>query len=442
MGNTAGRHVKQKPKERLKKRYIILIAILIIIAIGAALGTIWWKSSVKPPARLINPNDVSLLPEDILKAEGIYTFLVVGGDMDTYHTDTIMVVSFDTDNDKINILSIPRDTMSNVKRSNKKINGAHAIGGIEQLNKEIQDLIGFTPDYHVVVNLEGFIDLIDAMGGVKINVPRNMDYEDPYQDLSIHLKKGEQVLNGQQAMGFVRFRADYRNGDLERIGVQQMFIAALAQQLAQPSTITKLPTFAQIINENMETNLSMGEIIWFGKQLIEVDMSNSLETFTLPGGAQYVNGISYFIPDGRRTLTMINESFNPFDQDITRLNIVNINTGTTSTTNNDKRNETTTEQNNDNGERNTTSSNNSASQESKPPTVPEQQSPDDDDTMGEDIPTTTEPNKNTHNEVILDEFGQPYQSDSPTPTAPEQPTETLPNDNEDNPLSNEVLAGE
>ena len=324
------RQSKKKPVKKRKKGKgkIIALVILIIIALIAAAGVFWWKTQVKAPDIPIAPEDAEDLPEDVQKNDGVYSVLVVGTDKVGLNTDTIFVASFDTINDKISVMSIPRDTMSaNVKRSVKKINAAYSVGGkanMDNLKKEIRALVGFTPNYYVVVNLDAFAEIIDAIGGVKIDVPRDMNYDDPYQDLHIHLKKGEQVLDGQEAIGFVRYRKGYAEGDLGRVKAQQLFMTALAQQLAQPATITKLPAIADIINKNMKTDLAISDILWFGQQAVEVDMANDLQMFVLPGEAQYVSGLSYYIPSEKDILEIVNTHFNPYDKPITKLDTVSL----------------------------------------------------------------------------------------------------------------------
>lgn len=332
-GELSRRQNKQKtPKTKQKKSKSKMIAggILIVIALLAAVGILWWKTQIKPPDIAIEPEDAETMPEGVQKNDGVYSILVVGTDDVGLNTDTIFVASFDTIQDKINVMSIPRDTMSaNVKRSVKKINAAYGVGGkanIDNLKKEIRALIGFMPNYYVVVNLDAFEEIIDAIGGVKIDVPRKMDYDDPYQDLHIHLQAGEQVLKGKDAIGFVRYRKGYVEGDMGRVKAQQLFMTALAQQLAQPATLTKLPALADIISKNMKTDLTITDILWFGQQAIEVDMTNDLQMFTLPGEARYVSNLSYYIPASSEILEMVNAHFNPYDKPITKVDTVSLST--------------------------------------------------------------------------------------------------------------------
>ena len=323
------KHTKQpKKKRKVRKKAILIILCVFVILIAGGLAMA--GMSIKPPSLDNLPLGDNEQQEE--REDGIYNVLVVGTDKVGLNTDTILVMSLDSINNRANVMSIPRDTMSNVTRSVKKINAAYSIGAkngkgnIDNLKKEVSYLLGFEVDNYVVVNLSAFEEIIDAIGGVTIDVPRNMNYDDPYQDLHIHINKGEQTLNGAQAIGFVRYRSGYAEGDLGRVKAQQLFIQAVAKQLASPSTVTKLPKLAEIVLRNMDTDLTNGEILWFAKEAMELDMSTSLNMFILPGAAQYVSGLSYYLPNETEILEIVNEYFNPYATPINSLNVVNVNT--------------------------------------------------------------------------------------------------------------------
>ena len=170
----------------------------------------------------------------------------------------------------------------------------------------------------------------------------------------INISKGPQTLNGNQAVGFVRFRHGYANGDLGRIEAQQLFIEALINQCKSPSIVNKIPELAAIVKENMDTDMTVQEIIWFAKQGLEIDMSTGVHMYVLPGEAKMVytgrQWLSYYIPHKNEVLNLVNESFNPYETPITAdmLDVVDINSlktkgsGTTTTTNNNSTNNSTT----------------------------------------------------------------------------------------------------
>ena len=305
-----------KTIERILK-VLIAIVLLILVAGGAAFYFI-----VQPPAIETGAE----VEEKVERATGVYNVLIVGTDKVALNTDTILVLSLDTTQHKVNVMSIPRDTMSNVSRKVKKINAAYAVGGkgnIDQLKTEIRYLMGFEVDNYIVVNLDAFEEIIDALGGVKIDVQRDMHYEDPYQDLYIHIEKGEQILNGEEAIGFVRYRKGYAEGDLGRVKAQQQFIEALAKQVATP-TVGKLPKLSSIILENMTTDLTTGELIWFGTKALELNMAEDLTMHILPGEARTVNGLSYYVPKKKELLEIVNNHFNPYPNMITQLNVIDV----------------------------------------------------------------------------------------------------------------------
>ena len=138
-----------------------------------------------------------------------YTFLVMGMDDGNGNTDTIMAVTFDVKGKHVSVISIPRDTLVDVPRTIKKIN-AYSTGGIEEVQKEVSGILGFPVDHYITVNLRGFKALVDAVGGVDFEVPINMNYDDPTQNLHIHLSKGMQHLDGEKALQLVRFRLRQR----------------------------------------------------------------------------------------------------------------------------------------------------------------------------------------------------------------------------------------
>lgn len=326
------RHKKKTKKRVIWWKAVLLAVVFAILFSGGAVGGYVMASMYITPQVVEPPvND----DEDAMsRMKGSYNILAVGRDKVGLNTDTIMLAHIDTENDTLNIMSIPRDTMSNQSRYVKKINAAYGVGGkanIEQLKSEITDLLGIQVDRYVVVNLDAFEQVIDAIGGVTIDVPDDMKYKDPYQDLVINLSKGPQTLNGEQAIGFVRFRDGYVDGDLGRVEAQQLFIKALLNQMTSPSIVNKIPELANIVKTNMDTDMTVQEMIWFGKQGLEIDLTMGVNMFVLPGEAHYVwsgsQWLSYYLPFEDEILAMVNQSFNPYDTPITAdmLDLVDLN---------------------------------------------------------------------------------------------------------------------
>lgn len=322
--------MNQQEKSKKGKKTILYIGLIILGTLLLAMGAL--LVSMRPPegnvtlnrsGRVDNDLDIETfteakvtVPQSTPAPKQIYTFLVAGKDRAGDNTDTIMLVMLDITDKKINILNIPRDTMLVTNRKNKKINASYMVGGIKQFEQDVATLTGFYVNRYVLVDIEGVEDIIDAIGGVDFDVPRNMNYEDPTQNLSIHLKKGYQHLNGEQAVKLARYRSGYKDGDIGRIGVQQQLIKALAEQALKAENILKLPELVRLFNENVETDIDLGNMLWLADQMKDFSLDN-IHTYLLPGVASMVDGLSYWLPYENELLELINKEFNPLGEPIT-----------------------------------------------------------------------------------------------------------------------------
>jgi len=302
----------------------ILLVVAAIMMIAAALVI----DNVRPPevsdkrdGRVIRDEAISAIGLD--RREGFFTVLVVGIDAASNSTDTIMLAAFDSNLKKMSIMSIPRDTITNTTRVNKKINAAYVSHGkeIEALCEEVESVTGVYPDKYALVTVDGFIDVIDAIGGVEVDVPIDMVYNDPTQDLTINIKKGLQTLDGYDSMGFMRYRKTYAEGDIGRIKVQHTFVDAVVKKMLTPATFAKIPELAEIIQDNVETDLTLGNEIWIGKQMLTMNLEEDVLMTTLPGYAEYYEGLSYYFPNEEAILEIVNESFNPYVEPIEELDL-------------------------------------------------------------------------------------------------------------------------
>lgn len=212
--------------------------------------------------------------------------------------DTMLMMRFDPSNKRIALMSIPRDTRTNVNGQLTKINEANRDGGPAMSAQATSELMGGVGiDRYVRINVQGVEKLIDALGGVNVNVPKDMKYQDDSQHLYINLKAGEQHLDGDKAMQLLRFRYDDQ-GDIGRIQRQQMLMKALVAQALNPATIARLPKILSVIQSNVDTNLSVEELValvGFGAQ---TDRSN-IQMMTLPGDFSSYDdyALSYWLPD-------------------------------------------------------------------------------------------------------------------------------------------------
>ena len=270
-----------------------------------------------------NPEDDARPLSSEERKEHFYTVLMAGLDDENGGSDTNLLMALDAENGTINVVSLPRDTLLNVSWSVKKLNNAYHHGGISQTRPEVSRLLGIPVDYYVTVDLRAFVELVDAIDGVDFDIPVDMDYDDPEQDLHIHFKKGPRHLTGQQALEVVRWRQNndgtgYATADIGRIGTQQAFLTAVAKQTLQVSNLDKIPEMAEIFSTRVETDLKLANLIWIGEQALSMG-SDSIAFHTLPGdGAGYYKGGSYYVLDPEGVLELIDTYFNPYKRPLTR----------------------------------------------------------------------------------------------------------------------------
>lgn len=289
-------------------KFFSRLAIIIFFALSVVAGVGVAAYYFLPTAP--SSSDSSIANESSLK-DDTYNILLCGVDESHENADTIVLASFDTKAKTLRLLSIPRDTMSNEERPIQKINASYSVdyeGNIEQTIREVEKVTALPIDRYAITTFEGFEEAIDAIGGVEMYVPMDLEYSDPYQDLEINLKEGDQVLDGKHALQFVRFRSGYATGDIGRIGAQQLFFAALADTFLDKSIVTKVPSLAKVVSENMETDLTISEMIWFFKQAQGMS-KDSIEMFILPGTPDYYDGLSYYIPSESGIIELINSKF-------------------------------------------------------------------------------------------------------------------------------------
>lgn len=234
-------------------------------------------------------------------------------------TDTIMLTSVDFKTGEIDILSIPRDTRLPVNGRLDKVNAAHAYGGTDLAVETIKDFLSIDLKYYVKVDYQIVQDVVDAIGGVDIDVPMNMKYSDPTADppLNINLKKGPQTLNGKEAHDFLRFRHNnsytvgYPEGDVGRIETQQYFVKELLKQTLTPKNILRIPSLIETFYDNIETNIPMTKMLKAAASVGNLNVEN-IDTQTVPGAGQYIGSISYYIYDREATNALVDEMFGDF----------------------------------------------------------------------------------------------------------------------------------
>ena len=351
---------KEKRPSRLTRQQKLLIALAVVLAV-ALIGVLAWRSLfVRPELQNKTPDTETSEPQEEIdwgeglrphsggerKSEDYYTVLILGRDTGGGgNTDTMLLASYDVTNQKATVMSIPRDTMVNVSWDIKRINSVYnwyggGEKGIQNLYKEISQLVGFEPDYQVIVEWEAVGQIVDAMGGVWFDVPRNMNYDDPYQDLHIHQEKGYRLLSGDDAMQVLRYRHDndmhygYPDGDLGRIKTQQAFLSAMVEQLLKIENVTKINQFIEVFQNNVETDLSFQNILWFAQQAVFGGLSiDNVEFVTMPNrntslwSRTYHNYQSYVTPIADELLDLVNNKLSPYTEVFTLsdLDIMSVN---------------------------------------------------------------------------------------------------------------------
>ena len=361
-GGTPKKSRPKKPKKpsRLTRQQKLLIAVAVVLAIVLIAVVACQSLFVRPDLPEKNADADSGTQEEEIdwgegtrprsdgerKSQDYYTVLILGRDTGGGgNTDTMLLASYDVTNQKATVMSIPRDTMVNVSWDIKRINSVYNYygggdRGIQYLYKEIAQLVGFEPDYQVVVEWDAVDQIVDAMGGVWFDVPRNMNYDDPYQDLHIHQEKGYRLLTGDDAMQVLRYRHDndmrygYPDGDLGRIKTQQAFLTAMVDQLLQIKNVTKINQFIQVFQNNVETDLSFQNILWFAQQAILGGLSmENVEFVTMPNrtascwSRTYHNYQSYVVPSANELLELVNTKLSPYTEVFTLsdLDIMSVN---------------------------------------------------------------------------------------------------------------------
>lgn len=273
---------KKRDFTRIK---IIFAAVVIIISV--VLGIAMNKKTEAPQVKEIAEKNIT-------------NVMILGVDRradDTGRSDTLMVVSYDNESGAAHLLSIPRDTRVKLQNgSYEKINHAYAYGGQEESREVVEKLLGIKIDHYILIDTKAFPKIIDAMGGLLLYVDKRMYYEDPWDDdgLVIDLYPGEQFLDGNRAIQYVRYRDD--EGDIGRIRRQQKFVKAVLNELMSADTLPKLPEILKIAANAVKTDFAVTEMISFADDIRKV-YEKGLVVDTISGRPAYYKGVSYYVPD-------------------------------------------------------------------------------------------------------------------------------------------------
>lgn len=307
---------KSSPLGRvLRGLYIILFALSLVVVVAFVALKVFAPAPVvdsqvtfnpgphgaaasDPPAGVSEDPEPTPTPLVLHRREGVYTCLLLGV-ADMGGTDTIMLGVFDTREKTASLVSIPRDTVVYSGGKYHKINATYEE---EEIAALVSDLMGVPVDYWMSVNLKAFESIVNQIGGVYFTVPVDMDYEDPYQDLAIHIKAGYQLLNGEQAVGVMRCRNCYPSADIGRSATQRAFLAALVKQTVTLSNASKVTSLINTFSRYVSTSMPLNDMVFFGTSAIGMDLDTALNTSGLPG--EWIN--PYWELDDEAVLELVN----------------------------------------------------------------------------------------------------------------------------------------
>lgn len=355
---------KKKKKRKLTPfgRFLkITYRTLVIVSALIVAGFLTWKALVRPPeiaqppapeVPVNRPVDDPDTPEDESQAEPepglarkelFYTFLLVAEDQVSGSTDTIIAASYDVVNQRVGLVSLPRDTLVdrrvgpyryhrlNAAFGNAKAAGADPVG---ELRSAVSELLGIPIDFYVKVDIKSFVRIVDAVGGVDFEVPVKMDYDAPDQDLHIHYEpKMYYGLSGQQVLEIARCRKNtvwhsdgtyelydaYPDAEIGRTRTQQALLKAIAKKVLSWGSMTKIGPFMDIVGESVKTDLTLDNLLYFATSALGVDLSDGVSTATFPGrGDVTAWGLEWLYQyDKPAALEIVNSTLNPYTTDVT-----------------------------------------------------------------------------------------------------------------------------
>lgn len=290
-----GERVKNIVKYKNPKMWVIVVSILIIIAGGVTL--------------LSNPIDAKETEE-----HKIVSVLFMGvratNPGESTAVDSFILMGYEPSTGNLNISTVPRDTMVKDENREAKLGNYAALHKPDQVMQELNRTLGVNISKYVKINTAAFRDLIDAIGGINYDVPQDMYYEDPLQDLHIELKKGPQVLDGKKAEMLVRFRHGYLEGDLTRTNVQKDFLVSILTQKSMTDLYKNMGSLYEVISKNMETNLDKGEFIKYSAIVKNHSMKKeNIKEINLPFSVTLYDGLYYVIIEKEKAQKLLQGKF-------------------------------------------------------------------------------------------------------------------------------------
>ncbi len=342
------KRVNRKPRKTVEVIVAVCVAVFVILAAAVTILLVYKPDySDDPPSFITNdPANtdtpaVSIVVTDsegnqgeIVRNQEQVNFLILGKDRWAFNTDVMIIASYNVTEGSISMMQIPRDTYIDIGRGNHKANSLLASfyneairskeadplkAALENFKKALEQIFCITIDYYAMMDLNGFVNIVDAIGGVEIDVPFRMYYWDPAQNLKIDLKAGLQTLDGNKAEQFIRFRADYVEGDIGRVDAQKLFISACLSKVKSNFSISTISAIAEQVMQHVTTDIPLQDVVYYAKKALSVDL-DKMTMLTIPGiqGRQYESsGTWYYIVYRDGTISAINKYFNPYNFDVT-----------------------------------------------------------------------------------------------------------------------------
>ena len=308
--------MRKNKKKKSGFKYFFIILIIVSIIAGVKLGKGIYENGGGIEGFLVTTFGTGKKLEDL---DTIY-FLIMGvsTDLESELTDTIMLCGYNPKTDKAMMLSIPRDTFigknKNRAKGSDKINYLYS-NGPESTLEAVKDITGIDIKYYAVVKNDVLVQLVNVIGGVEFDVPIDMKYDDPTQDLHIYLKKGLQKIDGEKAEQLLRFRhnndgttypLEYGDNDYGRMRTQREFMKATSSQTIKLRNITKANSIIKTIFNNLDTNLSLEDVLSYAPYATDIDVEN-IKMEQLPGESELCNGVWIYIYDKKETQEIISE---------------------------------------------------------------------------------------------------------------------------------------
>ena len=318
--------VNQKEKNQKNKKkfsiinFLLKLFLFIIVILGILIGLLYYKTQENGGGlRGALITILGLTPQEVENLETKNVLLLgVSKDLDSTLTDTIIVCSYNPKTQTAYMLSIPRDTFvgknQNTAKGTDKINSLYSKSP-EKLLEKVSDITGMDVEYYAIVDNNALIEIVDIIGGVNFNVPIDMDYDDPTQDLHIHLSQGMQKIDGKKAEQLLRFRhnndgtsypVEYGDNDYGRMRTQREFISETLKQTLVIKNIFKSKEILDTVFNNIETNMEIKELLPYIPDAVEFDI-NSIISNQLPGESKKLNNLWFFVYDKKETKNLVRE---------------------------------------------------------------------------------------------------------------------------------------